>query len=475
MQPAAIRASVGRGVYVEFEQQHRLRMARSIIPAFMLLAALLFVGAVAASFFMANVADQISLVLMSLTTVLVIVLLFFARRAIQHTRLSTTTALVMCAGIFGTTADVAIWIANHSLDVSSVVASLSFCAVIVLIGLLADVRSVVLTTLILNIITIALILFMPHASAISTFVPFIAAVLLILQWLFVALTLAFQRGFRQLLGEINTAYERSRQLDSLKDAFISSVNHEIRTPLTSMVMYIDTLRRQHDHMPPPQLQFGLERASDIGQSLTDLVKSILSTRQVEQETADLTFDVLPLLRLIRHTLTLLDPKESGASQRDLRLFVSPTVVVWADRVKLQQVILNLLSNALKYSEPGTPIEIRASYTILDVTETTRAGRKRVVQREMVEIAIRDFGHGIAAAEIPVLFQKFVRLPVDLASKVMGNGLGLYLCRLLVEAMGGTIWVESDGIGSGSTFFFRLPVPPPQFEAMRNEVAKADVV
>jgi signal transduction histidine kinase len=474
MHRTAIRTSAGRrAVYDEYEQQHRLRMARGIIPVFMILAVLLLLGvSVAAVFTTGQPADQVSYILIGLTTTAVIILLLFARRTARRARLSSTIALIACAGIAGTIADVVIWIADHPLDASDVIVSISFCAVIVLIGLLADVRSIVLTTLLLNAVTCMLLFFMPRATAMNGYVPFITASLLVLQWLFVALMVMAQRGFYHLLTEIDTAYERSRQLDSLKDAFISSVNHEIRTPLTSMVMYIDTLKRQHQQMPPSQLQFGLERASDIGQSLSDLVKSILSTRQVEQEVADLSFEVLPLLRLIKHTLTLLDPKEGGAAMRDLRLLVSPTVIAWADRVKVEQVLLNLLSNALKYSEPGTPIEIRASYTMLDVTETARNGRKRIVQREMVEVTIRDFGHGIEPEQIPLLFQKFVRLPADLASKVPGNGLGLYLCRLLIEAMGGSIWVESDGMGTGSTFFFRLPVPPPQFETMRNETVKA---
>lgn len=476
MQQATIHASPGRGVSADYEQQHRLRLARTIIPAFIILAIILLVGTITAAFFLSNdIPNQTCCVLIGLATVPILIILFFARREVRRNRLSSSVTLATSAAIAGTVVDVVIWLANHPLDASGLVVSIAFCAVIVFVGLLGDVRTTVLTAVGLSAMTLLLMFMVPSSPGMHVVVPFIAGAIVLLQWLFVALMLVVQRGFHQLLTDVDTVLERSRQLDSLKDAFISSVNHEIRTPLTSMVMYIDTLKRQHEHMPPTQLQFGLERASDIGQSLSDLVKTILSTRQVEQETADIECEVLPLLRLVKHTLTLIDPKEGGEAMRDLRLFVSPTVVVWADRVKLQQILLNLVSNALKYSDPGTPIEIRASYTMLDVTETARNGRKRIVQREMVEVAVRDYGHGIPPDQISVLFQKFVRLPADLASKVMGNGLGLYLCRLLVEAMGGAIWAESDGVGSGSTFIFRLPVPPPQFDAMRNEVAKADMV
>jgi K+-sensing histidine kinase KdpD len=85
------------------------------------------------------------------------------------------------------------------------------------------------------------------------------------------------------------------------------------------------------------------------------------------------------------------------------------------------------------------------------------------ERQIVEITVRDYGLGIPPDQIPLLFQRFVRLPRDLASTVSGNGLGLYLCRELTTAMGGTIWVESSGVeGEGSTFRMCLPLPPQSF-------------
>ena len=465
------RSDTARTIH-QYESQRRLQMLRIIILPFILLATVLLIAVIIAFFFIPSDTDgKSSLALIGLTTVLVLGMLLFARREIRHRKMGTAIISVAIAGIFGTAADAASWIGYHRLDAFGLTTIIPFFAVIGMVGMLADLRSLVLTTTLINAFTLGIILLAPQLPASSVNPLFIGVVLLIFQWLLAALMVAVQQGFQRLLNELENTYEHSRQLDSLKDAFISSVNHEIRTPLTSMVMYIETLKHQHHRLPQEQLQFGLDRASDIGQSLTDLVKSILSTRQIEHEATDISLEAIPLLRLLNHTLTLLDPKESGKVARDLRLLISPTVIVWGDHVKLQQVLLNLLSNALKYSEPGTPIEIKAAYVRLEVPIATRAARSRLITQEMVEIAIRDYGHGIAPDQIPLLFQKFVRLPADLASKVMGNGLGLYLCRILIEAMQGTIWVESAGEGHGSTFFFRLPVPPPQYDALRNVATK----
>jgi signal transduction histidine kinase len=139
------------------------------------------------------------------------------------------------------------------------------------------------------------------------------------------------------------------------------------------------------------------------------------------------------------------------------------LVVWAEPTRVQQILTNLLSNAVKYSAPGTPIEVSAR--ILGPGEpkaqarrARRTGAPKVSRavRSRGEIVVRDHGHGIPPDQIPLLFERFVRLPRDLASNVVGNGLGLYLCRAFAEAMGGRVWVESRGIeGDGSMFHVEL--------------------
>jgi signal transduction histidine kinase len=147
--------------------------------------------------------------------------------------------------------------------------------------------------------------------------------------------------------------------------------------------------------------------------------------------------------------------------RDVTLQVAPKLHAWADKENSTKVIEHLITNAVKFSPPGAPIAITA--------QEVYAGRRRVFARmahdenaqpDFVQINVRDQGLGIPRADIPKLFNRFVRLERDITGSVRGMGVGLYQCRLLVEAMGGQIWVESQGIeGYGSTFSFTLPAAP----------------
>lgn len=258
------------------------------------------------------------------------------------------------------------------------------------------------------------------------------------------------------LVDARLANQRAQQLDALKDQFITSVNHELRTPLMTMQTYIELLRHRQKELPerPGKLVEAIGRTND---ALIDLVQSILEVHRLDQESQDFPHEVVNLQHALERAIALIHPREGNIAERVLHVDLPPNLTVWGETVRLQQVLTNLLSNAIKYSPPGTALEVNAK--VVQVENRKRA--RSASQQPVVEIQVRDYGLGIPPEQIPLLFHRFVRLPRDLASNVMGNGLGLYLCQNLTEGMGGRIWVESAGIpGKGSTFHVQLPLAEP---------------
>ncbi|HKD77842.1 MAG TPA: HAMP domain-containing sensor histidine kinase, partial [Ktedonobacterales bacterium] len=246
---------------------------------------------------------------------------------------------------------------------------------------------------------------------------------------------------------------RAQQLDELKNQFITSVNHELRTPLMTMQAYVELLRIQQAQMKPADREIIIEEVGRTNDALVDLVQSILEVRRLDQEATDFPREAVPVRAVVEKAVALINPSEGRISERNLRAHAPRDLAIWGEPVRVQQILTNLISNAIKYSTPGTAIDVTASMAEMD----QRGRRRRRQDRPMVEITVRDYGLGIPPDQIPLLFNRFVRLPRDLASKVVGSGLGLFLCKTLTEAMDGRIWVESTGIeGEGSTFHILLP-------------------
>ncbi len=294
------------------------------------------------------------------------------------------------------------------------------------------------------------------------------------EWSVAIIIQAMRSGFRRIIYDatrLQYAVERAQKLDDLKDQFISSVNHELRNPMMALRGYLDALIELDPTLPTEQRQHFITQAIHSCQNVQDLIESILSVRRIDQALAHLNLEWVNLHEVVTIATSQLDPREIGADERSLHLHIPTDLVVWGDRIRLQQLVMNLLSNAIKYSPPGTPIDVTARIIYPQDRGSTRS---RMGDADVhVELAVRDYGLGIPPDQIPLLFQKFVRLPRDLGSTVIGNGLGLFACRQIAEALGGRIWVESTGVpGEGSTFFVRLPyrLPTPSYSQALTETA-----
>jgi signal transduction histidine kinase len=267
------------------------------------------------------------------------------------------------------------------------------------------------------------------------------------------------------------ALERERELAALKDQFIIAANHELRSPIMAMYGNIELLAMMQGQEDDEQRERMIARALQSGDAVLELLSNVLDAGFIEASAPRLTLRPVPLAQTVRSVLETFDPREIGTpglpaeqadTTRSVRVDIAAELVVQADESRLRQILVNLVSNALKYSAPGSPIVISAAIV---PQPRPLLGRLRSPERlpttpPDIQICVRDRGLGVPPRDASKLFNRFVRLERDIAGPVRGTGVGLYLCRLLTEAMGGRIWVESGGVpGEGSAFCFTLPAAP----------------
>ncbi len=268
-------------------------------------------------------------------------------------------------------------------------------------------------------------------------------------------------------AQVAASYEQQLRLNELKDQFLLNVNHELRTPLTEMQGYLDLLREHTGSMDPTLQARFIAFALNGCEELQRLISTILDAIRGSYQEKPLHIAAVPVADVVRDVLDLFEPRRS--QEYLLEVDIPETLAVKADREYLHRILLNLLSNAFKYVPKETPVIISAQpygahmqQTEVPEKSTLASTHSTPIATDQVEdkyicISVRDMGPGIPAAEIPLLFEKFVRLQRDLAGSIRGTGLGLYICKQLVEAQEGRIWIESTGkAGEGSRFCFILP-------------------
>ena len=253
--------------------------------------------------------------------------------------------------------------------------------------------------------------------------------------------------------QLALAYEQQRQLNHLKDQFLLNVSHEMRTPLTEVYGYLELLSDYHGQLDATMQAEFLNNAKSGCQELMGIVDHVLDATQASSEVNPPQLEVCSVAQVVEDVLHHLDPRE--AQEYHLQIDIPEYLTIWADQHYVRQILGNLLSNAIKYSPKQTAVVVSAA-----LREPTTQGTDAPPQ---VWISVKDAGPGIPPDELPLLFGKFVRLKRDLAGMVPGTGLGLYISKQFVEAMGGRIWVESSGrAGEGSRFCFTLLAASPAF-------------
>lgn len=277
------------------------------------------------------------------------------------------------------------------------------------------------------------------------------------------------------------AYDRERELVALKDQFLIDANHELRTPIMALYGNVEMLLALHEQVTIQERAEMLTRALQAGDAVRRVLSSVLDVTMLDMSTPQVNVAPVALAPLFQTVLETFDPRELGSlhtsnalASRPVALDIPADAVVLADEVRLRQIIINLLTNALKYSPPGSRLNISATSIhpkrqigFLARSARGDGGPQRRQEAPQYQIDVQDYGLGVPPRDVYTIFNRFVRLERDIAGPMRGTGVGLYLCKVLVEAMGGRIWVRSTGVpGEGSTFSFTLP------GASQEELAQA---
>jgi two-component system sensor histidine kinase KdpD len=237
-----------------------------------------------------------------------------------------------------------------------------------------------------------------------------------------------RRSWRRANNELSEL----KQHIQLQDDFVSTISHELRTPLGFIKGYSTSLLREDTLWDDETQKEFLTIIDEEADRLSLLIENVLESARLQSKTLPLRFQPLRLDAVVRDVSTRI---RSRYKDLDVSLDLNSSTTIQADGVRIAQVFENLFTNAVKYA-PGTAIVV---------------GLKQI--GKLLIVSFTDHGPGIPATSLPLIFNRFYRVRSE---KATGTGLGLYICKQIIEAHRGKIWAESNP-GQGTTFFIELPI------------------
>lgn len=242
-------------------------------------------------------------------------------------------------------------------------------------------------------------------------------------------------NFETLAGVIMDITEQ-KQNEQLKNDFVSMVSHELKTPLTSLMGYVQMLQLTLKKSADARTIDMLSRSKSQIMKMNNMISGFLDLSRFDGGQLYLKFTAFSINELIK---AVIEEVEVTTTTHSISLKTAEDIEITADKEKIGQVIQNLLSNSVKYSPHGKQIDV--SYRKAD---------------ENLVITIRDYGVGVKSEDINKLFSRFYRVQNNQTGTIAGFGIGLYLCAEIIKRHNGHIWIESDG-ENGSSFHFSLPL------------------
>jgi signal transduction histidine kinase len=233
------------------------------------------------------------------------------------------------------------------------------------------------------------------------------------------------------------AREEAERAGRMKDEFLATLSHELRNPLSAIVGWAQVL---HTQPLPPQVVRGLEVIERNARAQTRIVDDLLDMSRISAGMARLDIRSVDLRKVVDSAILPIQPAAHAKRITIDRVAAASLGMASCDPDRFQQVIANLLTNAVKFTPEGGWIEVRIEH-----------------RPPHAEISVRDSGIGIDPAFLPFVFDRFRQADPSSTRQHSGLGLGLSICKQLVELHGGTIRAASEGTGKGSTFTIRLPV------------------
>ena len=257
----------------------------------------------------------------------------------------------------------------------------------------------------------------------------------------------------EFLGSVMIMHDITRQaeLERMKNEFISNVSHELRTPITSIKSYVDTLCNHGDKLDPEIYREFLNIIDNEADRLMFLVNDVLELSRVEEGARELEMQELPLESACDYAIRAVNMM---AKDKQIELFFEheqELPLVSINQESIERVMINLLTNAIKYTPHGGTIHVNSSF-LADTSE--------------VKVSVKDDGIGIPEECIEHIFDRFYRVERKVHT-IKGTGLGLTIVKKIVERHGGHLSVES-ALGQGSTFTFFLPIFPSMFTSENNK-------